>query len=167
MNWPANASCVVRRHSRAATCLAPPRRLAAGAGSLAAGAATQRSGRAPPPVRGANRRQRQQTVCKNRIVIIAIQEPILGEPPPAQSRGAAGRPRAAGTGRQRLAAAGTVKRRRSGQTPTQSTGAGRRNGQTPKKWSNTEEVVKRRHSRQGLAAVAAARRALAALTRHG
>ena len=118
-------------------------------------------------VRGANRRQRQKTVCKNRIVIIAIQEPILGEPPPAQSRGAAGRPRAAGTGRQRLAAAGTVKRRRSGQTPTQSTGAGRRNGQTPKKWSNTEEVVKRRHSRQGLAAVAAARRALAALTRHG
>ena len=136
------------------------------ASSLAAGAATRRSGRAPP-VRGANRRQRQKIVCKNRFVIITIQEPILGEPPPAQSRGAAGRPRAAGTGRQRLAAAGTVKRRRSGQTPTQSTGAGRRNGQTPKKWSNTEEVVKRRHSRQGLAAVAAARRALAALTRHG
>ena len=81
--------------------------------------------------------------------------------------GAAGRPRAAGTGRELLAAAGTVKRRRNGQTPTQSTGAGRRNGQTPKKWSNAEEVIKRRHSRQRLAAVAAARRAFVAPTRHG
>ena len=102
------------------------------AGSLAAGAATQRSGRAPPPVRGANRRQRQQTVCKNRIVIIAIQEPILGEPPPARSMG--GRP--------------------AGQGPP----AQVESCLPPPERSNADEMVKRRHSRQGLAAGTVKRR---------
>ena len=98
-------------------------------------------------VRGANRRQRQKTVCKNRIVIIAIQEPILGEPPPARSMG--GRPAGQGPPAQvesclpppeRSNADEMVKRRHSRQGLAAGTVKRRRNGQTPKKWSNADTV---------------------------